>query len=256
MFGYQVLDGNTKTYRAIFYRTLGVEIDERDRKDYFSPSTDLFAEYCTSIIDRYGLNEPSQILKQEVTDITHGYLPDNLDIAVPNYKVFTLTTSTGHKFYSRAVVLAMGVGGAGIQKIFPWRPSSEAEGGDACCHSMEIKIFPSQNVQSKIQQKRETNVVVVGGGLSSAQIVDMAVRKGVTKVWFLMRSEFKGWCTACSNTAYLRLALTGKIVKHFDLSLPWMGKYKNWEKAAFWSADTDEGEPHAVLDKKGPIRIL
>jgi cation diffusion facilitator CzcD-associated flavoprotein CzcO len=57
---------------------------------------------------------------------------------------------------------------------------------------MEIKTFPSPNLRSKIQQRRETNVVVVGGGLSSAQIVDMAVRKGVTKVWFLMRSEYKG----------------------------------------------------------------
>jgi hypothetical protein len=27
-----------------------------------------------------------------------------------------------------------------------------------------------------------------------------------------------------------------------------MGKYKNWEKAAFWSADTDEGEQRAVLE--------
>lgn len=86
----------------------------------------------------------------------------------------------------------MGAGGAGIQKIFPWKPSNEAEGADACCHSMEIKTFPSPNVRTKIQQRRETNVVVVGGGLSSAQIVDMAVRKGVTKLWFLMRSEYKG----------------------------------------------------------------
>jgi hypothetical protein len=31
-------------------------------------------------------------------------------------------------------------------------------------------------------------------------------------------------------------------VKHFDISLPWMGKFKNYEKAAFWSADTDEGK--------------
>ena len=76
-------------------------------------------------------------------------------------------------------------------------------------------------MRHKIQQRRQTNIVVVGGGLSSAQIVDMAVRKGVSKVWFLMRSDFK--------------------VKHFDIGLSWMGKFKNYEKAAFWSADTDEG---------------
>lgn len=47
-------------------------------------------------------------------------------------------------------------------------------------------------MQRKIRQRKETNVVVVGGGLSSAQIADMAIRKGITRVWLLMRSEFKG----------------------------------------------------------------
>ncbi|KAJ5130437.1 uncharacterized protein N7515_006476 [Penicillium bovifimosum] len=198
-------------------QTIGSEIDERDRKDYFSPSTELFSDYCSSIIQRYALDEPGQILKREATHLSYDYLSASSDS-----KVFTIVTSSGEKFYSRAVVLAVGPGGAGVSKIYPWRPSSEQEGAAGCCHSMEIKIFPSPNVQSKIQRRQETNVVVVGGGLSSAQIVDMAVRKGVTKVWFLMRSGLK--------------------VKHFDISLPWMGKYKNWEKAAFWSADTDEGK--------------
>lgn len=89
-------------------------------------------------------------------------------------------------------MLAIGAGGAGVAKIFPWRPANEEEGASACCHSMEIKSFPSLNVRRKIQRRQETNVVVIGGGLSSAQIVDMAVRKGVTKVWFIMRSEMKG----------------------------------------------------------------
>ena len=105
--------------------------------------------------------------------------------------MFTITTSTGEKFYSRTVVLAIGPGGAGVSKIHPWKPTSEQEGSAACCHSMEIKQFPSPGVAQKIQRRQETNVVVVGGGLSSAQIVDMAVRKGVTKVWFLMRSGLK-----------------------------------------------------------------
>lgn len=168
-------------------RTIGGEIDERDRKDYFSPSTELFSDYCSSVIQRYGLDEPGQILQREATDISYNYLSDSSDS-----KIFTITTSTGEKFYSRSVVLAIGPGGAGVSKIYPWKPSTEQEGAAACCHSTEIKTFPSLNVQRKIQRRQETNVVVVGGGLSSAQIVDMAVRKGVTKVWFLMRSGLKG----------------------------------------------------------------
>jgi cation diffusion facilitator CzcD-associated flavoprotein CzcO len=172
-------------------RTIGVEIDERDRKDYYSPSTDLFADYCNSVIDRYGLNNPNLIKKEEVAGMTYDYLPERGNGPVSGDKIFTLTTTSGLKFYSRAVVLAIGAGGAGVSKIFPWKPSSPEEGSNACCHSMDIKTFPSVNVRTKIQSRQQTNVVVVGGGLSSAQLVDMAVRKGVTKVWFLMRSDLK-----------------------------------------------------------------
>lgn len=160
-----------------------MEIDERDRKDYFSPSTGLFADYCASIIERYGLDAPGLVLQNEVDDICYGFH----EHISPAEKIFTVTANDGRQFYSRAAVLAIG---PGKTKIFPFEMSAEEKMG--ACHSSEIQTFPSPNVKSKIQQRQETNVVVVGGGLSSAQIVDMAVRKGVTKVWFLMRSDLKG----------------------------------------------------------------
>ncbi|PYH90139.1 hypothetical protein BO71DRAFT_388275 [Aspergillus ellipticus CBS 707.79] len=188
-----------------------VEIDERDRKDYFSPSTGLFADYCDSIVSRYGLDSPDMIRQCEVEDIGYDYHSE----LSPSDKIFMVTAADGSRFYSRVVVLAIG---PGRTKILPFKLSGEEMNG--ACHSTEIRSFPSPNVKAKIKQRQETNVVVVGGGLSSAQVVDMALRKGVTRVWFLLRSDFK--------------------VKHFDLALNWMGKFKNFEKAAFWSADTDE----------------
>ncbi|KAK1139597.1 hypothetical protein N8T08_000601 [Aspergillus melleus] len=187
------------------------EIDERDRKDYFSPSTGLFSDYCSSIVSRYGLDDPGMISQCEVEDLKYDIHPE----LSPSDKIFTVTTTDGRQLYSRAVVLAIG---PGRTKIFPFKMTKEEEHG--ACHSTEIRTFPSPNVRQKIQQRQQTNLVVVGGGLSSAQIVDMAIRKGVSKVWLLMRSDFK--------------------VKHFDISLSWMGKFRNYEKAAFWSADTDE----------------
>lgn len=167
-----------------------MEIDERDRKDYFSPSTGLFADYCSSIISRYGLNYPGIIQHREVADIYYDFHPD----LSPDRKIFTVTTTptegsdSGKVFYARAVVLAIG---PGLSKILPFQPVTEEE-KSGCCHSTEIRQFPSPNVQRKIKQRRETNVVVVGGGLSSAQIADMAIRKGISKVYLLMRSEYKG----------------------------------------------------------------
>lgn len=159
------------------------EIDERDRKDYFSPSTGLFSDYCESVVERYGLGRPGMIAEGDVVDICFNYV-DELD---SSRKVFTVTTRDGKVFYSKAVVLAVGPGG---RKLLPFPLSAEEAGG--ACHSGEIRAFPSPNVKRKIQQRKETNVVVVGGGLSSAQIADMAIRKGVTKVWFILRSDFKG----------------------------------------------------------------
>lgn len=39
------------------------------------------------------------------------------------------------------------------------------------------------------------------------------------------------------------------LVKPFDVDLEWMGKYKNVEKAAFWSADSDEGKAQSYSER-------
>ncbi|RDW86359.1 FAD binding domain protein [Aspergillus mulundensis] len=200
------------------------EIDERDRKDYFSPGTALFRDFCESVVGRYGLDKKGLIEEGEVADITYGYVDDVDSVK----KVFTVATKDGSVFHARAVVLAVGPGG---KKIMPFELSDQEREG--ACHSSEIRpgLFPSVHVKRKIQARKETNLVVVGGGLSSAQIVDMAIRKGVSKVWFLMRSDFK--------------------VKHFDITLTWMGKFKNYEKAVFWSADTDEERLEMIKTARG-----
>lgn len=87
---------------------------------------------------------------------------------------------------------------------------------------MQINGFPDAVVSAKIKAKRETNIVFVGGGLTSAQLADMAVRRDVTHVWHLVPGDCK--------------------VKAFDVDLPWMGKFRNLEQAIFWSANSDKGQ--------------
>ncbi|PYH41369.1 FAD binding domain protein [Aspergillus saccharolyticus JOP 1030-1] len=200
------------------------EIDERDRKDYFSPSTGLFADYCNSIVARYKLNTPGQIRPSEATDIQFTDRPELFGEA--QGKIFTTTAADGTQHYSRALVLATGAGGQ-PNLPFPLTPTEQ----QGACHSSQIRGFPSAHVQTKIRQGQPTHLVVVGGGLTSAQIVDMAIKKGVRRVWLLMRSDFK--------------------VKHFDLTLNWMGKFKNLEKARFWSADTDEERLEMIQAARG-----
>ena len=175
------------------------QIDERDRKDYFTPSTSLFFDYCASVASRYGIDVPDQILQCEVTDLEYSNQPElsrssyHNDNGHGDNKIFTLTTSNGEMIHARTVVLAIGPGHgppSADPKNIPWPLSGEER--TAACHSMEIREFPSESVKEKIRGHRDTNIVIVGGGLSSAQIADMAVRKGIRKVWLLMRSGLKG----------------------------------------------------------------
>lgn len=177
-------------------------------QDYFTPSTSLFNDYCQDCIDRYSLNNlvtQADVQSIEYDEYGTDERPDNC---------FTIKTSAGTQL-ARTVVLALGPGTPARQPF----TSDEAEGA---CHTSQLlkQECLAPHVKAKVDSKRTTNVIVVGGGLTSAQIVDLCMKKGISKVWHIMRDNFK--------------------VKYFDLSLEWAAKYKNINQAAFWSADSDE----------------
>ncbi|KAI2607154.1 FAD/NAD(P)-binding domain-containing protein [Hypoxylon fragiforme] len=182
-------------------------VDERDRNDYFVPSTPLFASHCGCLMDRYSLQE-NIVRHEKVEDIQFDY---NEDISETD-KIFTVRTNNG-THYARTMVLAVG----GNPPQIPDMPS---EGIEAITHAMHIKEMPSPHVRAKLKAKQSTHIVIVGGGLTSAQLADLAIRRGVTKVWLLMRGPLK--------------------VKYFDIGLEWVGKFRNFEQAAFWSSDSVE----------------
>lgn len=129
--------------------------------------------------------------------------------------VFTVRSDQG-AHHARVVVLAVGPGNA------PSIPAGLGKTGQGCCHAMQIREFPDPSVKAKLRQKKEVNIVVVGGGLTSAQLTVMASKHGANKVFHLVRGRLR--------------------VKPFDVDLNWMGKFRNFEEASFWSADTDEGK--------------
>ncbi|TDZ54795.1 hypothetical protein CTRI78_v006019 [Colletotrichum trifolii] len=204
-----------------------VEVDERDRKDYFTPPTNLFANHCECIVDRYGLRE-GLIQNEKVQDIQYRIHKK----VSPDTSLFAVhTNKTVH--YAKAVVMAVGPGNA---PTIPPVLGLNSDGASNCvppqtCHSMQIQKFPDPVVQAKIAARKPTNVLVVGGGLTSAQLSDLAIRRGVTKVWHLMRGPLR--------------------VKPFDVDLAWMGKFRNVEQAYFWSADSDEERLAQIQSARG-----
>ncbi|CAI4217787.1 unnamed protein product [Parascedosporium putredinis] len=162
------------------------DINERDRADYFTPSRELFREHCEDVCNRYRLDE-NLVHQETVLDITYGPVRG---VSIDDEPLFTITTN---------------------QRT--WRART------ASCHSFHVDRVPDPVVRARIAAGARTNVLVVGGGLTAAQIADLAVRRGAAKVWLFMRGPCK--------------------VKAFDVDLSWMGKYRNAEHARFWTADSD-----------------
>jgi thioredoxin reductase len=203
------------------------DIDERDRKDYFVPSTGLFASQCAEVVNRYGLGQ--DLLHQErVMDVEYDeaqsfgiereevLLEDAVDQDV---KIFRITTDKGERL-AKVVILAVGPGNAPSIPPLPGLSSPWPHEGYA--HAMQMKQFPPSHVKEKISARRPTNMLIVGGGLTSVQLADLAIKRGVSKTYLLMRGPLK--------------------VKHFDVDLEWVGKFRNYKQAEFWSADTDDGK--------------
>jgi len=100
---------------------------------------------------------------------------------------FTVTTSKG---VHRALIVVLAVGAGNAPSMPAHLPCSiTAEGAS---HAFHINTFPSPHVQAKITALKSTNIVVIGGGLTSAQLSDLAIKHGVSKVWHLIRGPLKG----------------------------------------------------------------
>ena len=187
-------------------------INNRDHYDYYRPSQSLFCDHCDSVAKRYDLMN-GLVHKETLEDLDYDAIKG---VSINDEKLFTVTSNKSI-YYARIVILATG---PASKPQIPMCPSMQGCRLSQACHSMDITKIPEDIIKSRISAKRPTNILVVGGGLTSAQIADLAIRQGVTKVWHIMRGPVK--------------------LKHFDVSLEWMGKYKNTEHARFWLADSDE----------------
>lgn len=200
-----------------------IDINMRDWKDYYRPSTSLFHDYCQDIINRYDLH--NIVKKETVLDIKYT----NIEIIGTNKsgKGFVVKTNKG-TYGCKVCVLATGHRG----KInYPIEPFSQNNDLSKCCHTSHIFTnqvsFPPT---SMLKTKKPSSLVVVGGGLTSAQLVDLAIRQGVSKVYLLLRGPLK--------------------IKHFDFHLDWVTKYKNLKKSAFYIKDTDEERLEMIQDAR------
>ena len=168
--------------------TAALEIDERDRKDYFTPSTVVFEDYCRDVVRRYDLEHV--VDKAQVASIDYGPGDDFglFHDSDSGASLFKVTTTAGDVKFAKIVVLAVGAGGS---PCMPQKVSTAGQQG--ACHSTQLpqRAFLSQSLVHKIAARLSTTVMVIGGGLTAAQIAPQCIEKGVKRVFMVMRSSLK-----------------------------------------------------------------
>ena len=166
-----------------------LEIDERDRKDYYTPSAEVFCDYCRDVVERYGLED--SVEEAKVASIDCGTYDEEIGLHHeddPAARLFKVMTADGDIRFAKVVVLAIGAGG---KPNMP-RQLSAAE-KEGACHSTQLpkQRFLAPRVVQKIGKRVPTTVMVVGGGLTAAQIANQCIENGVSRVFMVMRSGLK-----------------------------------------------------------------
>lgn len=127
--------------------------------------------------------------------VTKGCVVDVIPVNVHGLACFEIKTADGAIYYARYVISAVGHANS------PCIPCSLEGCEEGACHSSQIAQSGSvvcPHIQEKIARGVKTSTLVCGGGLTSAQIVDVAIRSGIEKIYLLCRSNLKGTSHAWS----------------------------------------------------------
>ncbi|KAJ1300540.1 hypothetical protein OPQ81_002195 [Rhizoctonia solani] len=209
----------------------GPAVNERDRRDYFTPGTTLFHDFVQEdVIKRYGLDSPTPwmtaesglgfthsgavtMLKGEVTSL--DWAPIHVE-GSGHMAGFCIQTNDNMCIGAKAVVCAVGMGGTPSVPVAlsASSPKDARTNGPGWAHS---SCLASPHYKFPPSDCKLGTVVIIGGGLTSAQICDLSLQKGFTKAILLLRGHMK--------------------VKPFDVSLDWMGRYSNLKKMQFWQEE-------------------
>ena len=135
--------------------------------------------------------------EHRVAEVEFGVVP-MLSGAGGTERLFIVSTAGGGVHYAKSVVLAVGAGNA---PCIPPPFEGVGMGHEAACHALFLRgdCGLPKVLKAKVQAGKRTNVLVIGGGLTSAQIGDLVIKQGVAKVWHLTRGTLKGmlWFLCC-----------------------------------------------------------
>lgn len=203
------------------------ELTENDRDQFYCPSTGLFSDFCESLVDRYFIHDI----------ITQGWVTDIIpqgNIFKIVYKVSTKTIfgpsdccAQGHTIvennlvkvvYARRVVCALGNSNNPVFPNFIGKLAVDSFPSNRIVHSIELSNKTKLPVPPELKPARDyCSLLVIGGGLTTAQLVDLAVQHGFKRIVMASRSKLK--------------------VKPFDVGIEWVGRNSWRHHFDFWNHD-------------------
>ncbi|ODV76863.1 uncharacterized protein CANTADRAFT_8443 [Suhomyces tanzawaensis NRRL Y-17324] len=206
-----------------------IDINMRDWKDFYRPSTPLFKDFCEDIINRYGLH--NNVQKDEVISIEYKYINVVGGETGSFGQGFVVRTASGRTFGCKICIVSSGHRGV---INYPIKPFDDPHFPEGSCHTTHLftgKVnFLGQELMNKPRKSKSRSIVIVGGGLTSAQLAHVAANAGIENIYLLFRGPIK--------------------IKHFDFHLDWVTKYKNVKKSAFYIKDTDEERFQMIQDAR------
>lgn len=161
-----------------------IDIDMRDYRDYYRPSTELFHDFCHEIVDRYNLH--NVVRKDEVISVEYK----SILVAETNEsgKGFLIKTASGKTYASKICIISSGHRG---NINYPIEPFDDPHYPEGSCHTTHIFSGKVKYLQKELQLKRQRSIVIVGGGLTAAQLAHVAVKSGIENIHLLLRSGIK-----------------------------------------------------------------
>ncbi|ABN65795.2 predicted protein [Scheffersomyces stipitis CBS 6054] len=194
-----------------------IDINMRDWKDYYRPSTKLFEDFCKDIVDRYSLH--NNVKKDEAINVEERFI--NVLGKEEYGKGFVIKSANGETFGCKICIVATGHRG---EVNYPIKPFEDPHFPEGSCHTTHLfnkeVNFLGKELMIKPRASKSRSIVIVGGGLTSAQLAHVAANVGISKIYLMLRGPVK--------------------IKHFDFHLDWVTKYKNVKKSAFYMKDTDQ----------------
>jgi hypothetical protein len=208
---------DTKAKRSRKNASLIRNFNPADRDLFYTPSKTLFSEFCDDLVDRYQLH-----------DIVVKGVCENIDKIKDVFHVSYSTSTSTETVFAKAVVSAIGNTNLknipefvkNIKTVYPENRIAHAYDFIECLRSehdefvSDHKEIIPKGLELKLKSDQMSTLLVVGGGLTSAQLVDIGIKRGFKRVVLLMRSVLK--------------------IRQFDFSLDLVGRNSGPWLARFW----------------------